>query len=275
MYTHPQERVLFNEKRDANPVFHLMEAIWMLAGEDSVDFLVPFNQRMREYAEDDGRIHGAYGHRWRMHFGHDQLAVIADVLRRDPKSRQAVLGMWSPDMDLAVNKRDRPCNTHVYFEIQRGRLNMTVCCRSNDLLWGCYGANVVHFSVLQELLAQELGAEIGTYYQVSNNLHAYTDLPMIQDFLNMPADNDGALYPPPFPLLQKGECMDEFLTDCERLVAGLGASPRTRFFADVALPLHDHYMRRKLGYTEPIKAAPCDWTTAYINWISRRTNGRE
>ena len=32
VYERPLERVLFDAIRDANPFFHLMEALWMLAG---------------------------------------------------------------------------------------------------------------------------------------------------------------------------------------------------------------------------------------------------
>lgn len=53
-------------------------------------------------------------------------------------------------------------------------LNMTVFNRSNDLIWGTLGANVVHFSVLQEYMAARLGVKVGVYNQVSNNLHVYT-----------------------------------------------------------------------------------------------------
>jgi hypothetical protein len=50
---------------------------------------------------------------------------------------------------------------------------MTVFNRSNDLIWGALGANVVHFSMLQEYMACCLGVEVGMYHQVSNNMHVY------------------------------------------------------------------------------------------------------
>lgn len=52
-------------------------------------------------------------------------------------------------------------------------LDMTVFNRSNDLIWGCLGANAVHFSFLQEYMAARIGVEVGVYNQVSNNLHVY------------------------------------------------------------------------------------------------------
>lgn len=52
-------------------------------------------------------------------------------------------------------------------------LDMTVFNRSNDLIWGTLGANAVHFSFLQEYMANMLGVEVGYYNQISNNLHVY------------------------------------------------------------------------------------------------------
>ena len=144
-YLCPTERILWNARRDANPVFHLMESLWMIAGADHVDWLSQFNSRMKEYAESDGRIHGAYGARW-----HLQIPGLIQMLKTKPDTRQAVLQMWDWTRDLFGDWKDRPCNTHIYFDRRHDALNMTVCCRSNDSLWGAYGANAVHFSMLQE-----------------------------------------------------------------------------------------------------------------------------
>jgi thymidylate synthase len=125
-YLRPQERVLFNELRDANPIFHLVEALWMLASLSDVEFLLPFNSTYGRYAEPDGNIHGAYGRRWRTHFGVDQIWGVIAALRRDPTTRQAVMAMWDPAADLNADVKDRPCNTTIYFDGRQGRLNMTV-----------------------------------------------------------------------------------------------------------------------------------------------------
>ena len=86
--------------------------------------------------------------------------------------------------------KDICCNTCVYFLIrhdptlqpvddrgvkERGisYLDMTVCNRSNDMIWGMLGANVVHFAFLQEYMACALGIEVGVYNQFTNNLHVY------------------------------------------------------------------------------------------------------
>jgi hypothetical protein len=82
--------------------------------------------------------------------------------------------------DLLGSWKDRPCNTHAYLRVREVDgvfnslvLDMTVCCRSNDIVLGAYGANAVHFSFLQEYLAAMIGVHVGTYYQISNNYHVY------------------------------------------------------------------------------------------------------
>lgn len=176
-YLQPCERVLFWPERDANPTFHLMEALWMLAGRNDVEFPTRFVKRMRTFSDDGKTFNGAYGHRWRQHFNVDQLATVAKALRENPRCRRQVVTMWDPRRDLGLQSVDLPCNTHLYFQRSPtlGQLNMLVTCRSNDIIWGCYGANAVHMSILQEFMAAWIGCEVGQYWQVSMNWHAYLD----------------------------------------------------------------------------------------------------
>ena len=285
-YLQPTERVLFNADRDANPVFHLLESLWMLAGSNEAKFLLPYNARMAEYSESNGLIHGAYGFRWRNHFeGGDQLKDVVEELTLRPDSRQAVLAMWDPDHDLLAEVKDRPCNTHIYFDtrptgpIAEGhpprRLNMTVCCRSNDALWGAYGANAVHLSILQEVLATELKVPVGVYRQMSNNLHAYTAVPVAAKFLDHPPEHTGAYPHAVYPLLQPYETMDNFLADCKSLVhANCARGVLTSFFHRVVIPLKNSYDMRKAGeggWKAPLEGMiDCDWKTAYLEWTARR-----
>lgn len=195
-YRYPTQRVLFCPERDANPFFHLLEALWMLGGQHDVarmKWLVP---RMAEYSDDGKIFHATYGYRWR-HWVNDtresdtenwdQLAMLIDHLEDNFQSRRAVLQMWDPNLDLGMmappGAKDLPCNTTIKFSIEQGktthvdtdRLNMVVFNRSNDIIMGCYGANAVHLSVLQEYVAAMLGVKVGWYEQVSCDFHAYCE----------------------------------------------------------------------------------------------------
>lgn len=122
-YTHPRERVLFNPARDANPFFHLYEALWMLAGRNDVGSVAYYAKQMREYSDDGETLNGAYGYRWRGQYltieteippskefpygcreseakRIDQLDILADHLKAQPESRRAVLQMWNVEDDL-------------------------------------------------------------------------------------------------------------------------------------------------------------------------------
>lgn len=320
VYENPRERVLFNGKRDANPFFHLFEALWMLAGRNDAAFLTRFAKQLGEYAEDDGLIHGAYGHRWRRHFaGMDQLTLIVWRLTENPKDRQAVLAIWDPwsiieaDLtlggkfveeeiggdDLAGDWKDRPCNTHVYFRVReefvssgnvttadgpttRSVLDMTVCCRSNDAIWGAYGANAVHFSVLQEYIAAAVGVEVGRYYQMSNNFHVYHN-----DLLNrcLQDTSDRRLYDNFTPMRMVDDPLT-FLDECVQMcldVDGLyGGKPRVKvvevknkFIHSVAHPMmmcHYHFKKGdKFGAKRWCSAVVADdWRLACAEWLERR-----
>lgn len=176
-YENPRDRVLFSSVRDANPFFHFMEGLWMLAGRKDVEFLQLFNSNIGQFSDDGKILNGAYGYRWRENWGVDQIKIIIEILRKEPTSRRAVLEMWSVSDLTNQHSKDLPCNTHIYFDLRGGALNMTICNRSNDTIWGCYGANVVHFSILQEYIASMVEVKMGWYCQFSNNLHIYTNIP--------------------------------------------------------------------------------------------------
>ena len=186
-YRRPDQRVLVDPARDANPYFHLMEALWMLAGRRDVESLMRYNSGMKKYSDDGVTFHGAYGWRWRSHFAErreqegigmtvrriDQLEEIVRLLRENRADRRIVLQMWDPVTDLGQDGLDFPCNNLCYFRVRDDALDMTITCRSNDMLWGGYGANAVHFSVLQEFVAAMVGVRVGEMHQISNNAHLY------------------------------------------------------------------------------------------------------
>jgi hypothetical protein len=174
VYKNPTQRVLVSSARDANPFFHLMESLWILAGREDVKFLSEFNKRMVDFSDDRFIFNAPYGYRLRKAFGQDQLQRVIDILTNDPNSRQAVCQIWD-SADLNKDTRDKACNMSIVFRMRNQRLDMTVYNRSNDMIWGAYGANVVQFSMIQEYVAASLGVNMGTYTQVSNSFHVYTE----------------------------------------------------------------------------------------------------
>jgi hypothetical protein len=288
VYRQPTERVLFSPKRDANPFFHLMEALWIMAGRNDLAWPMYFNKNFAQFSDDGQTVRSsAYGYRWQHWFGWDQLAEIAKELRNNPESRRCVLTMWDAsdtidDFHAAIDgSKDVPCNTHAYLDCRGGRLNLTVCNRSNDIWWGCYGANAVHFSVLQEILAFTIGVPVGEYRQFSNNYHLYTSV-VPQDSISEVAKdctynnhryiNDRTFTP--YPLVQLSA--DRWYSN----LLSFMAHPLSRveyeepFFTHVAVPMYSawHDRKNKLGdgleFVNQIIAH--DWREACKGWITRR-----
>lgn len=180
-YTHPRHRVVFSPVRNANPFFHIIDAIWLLSGSNRVELPCAFLPSLARYSDNGLTFHGAYGHRLRHLFGFDQIEATVQLLEHKPDTRQAVMSIWHPMHDLNVPTKDVPCNDMLMFNLRNGQLDMTVCCRSNDAVWGAYGANVVQFSVLLEYMAARVGVRMGQYVQVSNSLHFYEDTPAVDN----------------------------------------------------------------------------------------------
>lgn len=321
-YARPTERVLLDPRRDANPFFHLAEALWMLSGRDDAawldQFVSDYSSRFGEpeTISDYGpgpRQHGAYGRRWRNWYPLsdsvwqapdgtcDQIDVVVRLLKSDPSDRQAVLAMWDPSSDLGVpGLRDRPCNTHAYLRVRRARglheaqpaphyakkhdstkvMDLTVCCRSNDVVWGCYGANAVHMSVLQEYLSARIGVGVGVYYQFSNNWHVY-DGTLAKCDATSARESASRPYPGTLPLVDDPESFDDELrrlmpnAEPDGLRLGDCGWMRNRVFPETVVPMMIANSCRRngdlgaaVGYAECI-AAP-DWRTACVEWLKRR-----
>ena len=222
----PKIRANVDPLRHANPFFHLMEFVWMMAGSRDPTWISQYNKRFIEYADDHNdtgfpMIHGAYGYRWRKYFHRDQIVWGVDMLKEDPTTRRVVLGMWDTNGDLGTDHNDLPCNTHIYLRIINGELDFTVCNRSNDVIWGMTGANAVHMTMLQELMANAIGCDVGVYRVFTNNAHVYTDLPGVDELLQ----TTGAHYVnyvdwDHVKPLQPNESIGIFMQECQAFMEG-------------------------------------------------------
>ena len=288
-YSHPRERVIFWPQRDANPALHLYESLWMLVGRNDVTPLLQFTKQFLQYSDDGKTLHGAYGDRWRRAFGRDQLQVIADRLRDNPNDRRCVLQTWDTRLDLDRAGKDVPCNVMITFQCSSDRrLNMVVFNRSNDIVWGAYGANGVHLSMLQEYMTILIGCTMGTYTQVSVNWHAYENI--LEDLKDMP--RSGFLYSrEPIDPYSSGE-----VVTTNMVTAGLNATlsklllivdrptQRVNFTTEWGctfdavlcahqawcdLPSPTRYITA-LGILDTAPTQNADWIVAMREWIQRR-----
>ncbi len=300
----PAERVLLNPSRDCNPFLHLFEALFHLAGRDDYTWLDRFRRNFSvNYGEKNGVGHGSYGARWRSHFGFDQLDVVVEKLQTNPTDRRVVVSMWDTSNhveevtqwsggparngadDLRAEAQDIPCNTHIYPRIREGVLDLTVCCRSNDLIWGLFGANIAQFSMLQEYLAGRIGVGVGRLYTLSNNAHAYTHILDRQPQDPLPGPHDADEYMrgevSSSPLMYDPGSFDEDLQWFFKIMLGEGLPTEGSYtyhnpwFMDVVFPMYAAHHHFKLGDKKHAlslagQITASDWRAAAQGWIQRR-----
>ncbi len=308
-FQRPQECVIFDPIRNCNPFLHLAEAMWMLAGRNDLDFITKFTPSMSAYSDDGVTLHSAYGHRWRNHFGIDQLKDVIDNLRKDTVSRRELVVMWDPRSDLHAKNnggKDLSCNFAMKFGVRKGRLNLTVYNRSNDSIFGCPGgANSVHFAYVLMFVATCTGLPVGTYTQVADDLHIYggdvyrglakTLLFEEEGQLRVRTQGGTDRYASdvrPFCMATSSvfgaDNFESLSNEIEVLVASCGTDPHVLsnpFLRNIARPMIVAYLEFFKGKNDPSGAREyllsipqpykeVDWIVSGIEWLTRIIDAR-
>ena len=170
----PWERMIENEARQFNMEYAEAEWQWYLSGDPNVDKLgeiygkvPPIWERM---ADADGEVNSNYGWQWERNH---QLDKVVAQLKNNTDTRQAAISIYD-GKEISKYKYDTPCTYAVQFTVVKGKLNMCVVMRSNDLWYG-FCNDQYCFSMLQNLVCTRTGIDMGTYYHLAHNLHIYND----------------------------------------------------------------------------------------------------
>ncbi|MBD3834507.1 MAG: thymidylate synthase [Brevundimonas sp.] len=148
----------------------LGEFLWYVSCSNESEQMEYYISRYKDFAEADGTIWGAYGPRI---FGgaRSQYEIVLDTLRNKPTSRQAVIQLFDR-VDLEAEHKDVPCTCTLQFLQREGVLHMVVHMRSNDAYWGL-PHDIFAFTMIQEIVANELGYKLGSYKHLVGSLHLY------------------------------------------------------------------------------------------------------
>ena len=168
--------------RDINIKASVAEILWYLRGDNDPKWLQKYTKIWDSFTDEDGMVGASYGFRWRNYFKRDQIQGLINLLKQDESSRQAVVITWDPDSDgLDDNlqtekgskiKKNVPCLPMMHFQLLDNKFVMSCIWRSNDMYLG-FPHDVLGMSLLQAVLAQELGREIGLLNYVILNGHLY------------------------------------------------------------------------------------------------------
>ena len=158
--------VLVCPVRRLSYTFLAAEALWILAGDESVRGIAPYNPNIAQFSDDGERFYGAYGPPVV-----SQLDYVVRTLRRDPGSRQAWLTIWRPNPPIT---RDVPCTIALGFRVVEGRLDAHAFMRSSDA-WLGVPYDWFNFTMVACRVLSQLGSEVqlGTLHWTAASSHLY------------------------------------------------------------------------------------------------------
>jgi thymidylate synthase len=152
------------------------ELLWMLRGETNVRSLQDSGVHIwDEWADERGELGPVYGAQWRSWRGDDgrtvdQIAWVAQEIRRDPASRRLVVSAWNP---LEVEHMALPpCHTLFQFYVHDGRLSCQLYQRSADLFLGV-PFNIASYALLTQMMAQASGLRPWEFVHTLGDAHLY------------------------------------------------------------------------------------------------------
>ena len=194
--------------RRANLIFSFAEALWYLAGTNDLSFISYYAPGMTKYSADGRTLQGtAYGPRI---FNYprvdlDQWARIRTVLREDPDSKRAVIQIFDPIELRESNNIDVACTLALQFLIRDGALCTVGFMRANDAFRGMV-SDIFSFTMLQELMARQLGVPVGTYHHHVGSMHVYdSDSEWASKVLAEAAGRPAGTVEMPFPAMPDGD----------------------------------------------------------------------
>ncbi|TYP74858.1 thymidylate synthase [Paenibacillus methanolicus] len=162
------------------------ELIWFYIKRTSdVSYLRENNVKIwEEWTREDGTIGRAYGYQLGKSFPEDgspdgkrqsdritnQVEKLIDGLKNNPASRRHIISLYNIDdnHDMALY----PCVWHNQWLVKANKLHLIVGIRSNDVGLG-HPFNVFQYYVLQRMIAQVTGYELGTLTFNINDCHIY------------------------------------------------------------------------------------------------------
>jgi thymidylate synthase len=198
----PRNRLPYVPARNFSVSYFVAEALWYMSGSNSTEWIARYAPFWKDISDDGETANSAYGAR--IFKPHPRIAdgavvqwdYVKSELQRDPDSRRAVIHIRTPDDSIYATK-DVPCTLALQFFIRNDALHLHVSMRSSDIILGI-AYDVPAFTLMQEVLANELGIGLGEYVHTSNSLHCYErDFDVLSAIAS--SDSDDALSMEPLP----------------------------------------------------------------------------
>lgn len=171
----PVQRLVLTPARRTNVIFNYAEALWYLSGRRDLEFITYYAPSIAKYSADGLTLAGtAYGPRI-FRYGADrvdQWANVVQLLHDDPDSKRAVFQIYDANELAVPGNIDVACTLALQFLLRDGRLHAVAFMRANDAFRGIV-SDVFSFTLIQEVLARQLGVDVGSYTHMVGSFHLY------------------------------------------------------------------------------------------------------
>ena len=171
--TDPVQRHVSLPARRVNPVFNVAEALWYLSGSRDLSFIGYYAPGIARYSADGRTLQGtAYGPRIFEHRGLNQWENVRRTLGEDRDSKRAVIQIIGAHELAIAGNIDVACTLALQFMIRDDTLCGVGFMRANDAFRGMV-SDVFSFTFILEVMARQLGVEVGSYTHQVGSLHVY------------------------------------------------------------------------------------------------------
>ena len=152
------------------------ELLWFLRGDTNVRWLQEHGVSIwDEWADESGDLGPVYGSQWRSWPAPDggtidQIAAVAEQIRRNPDSRRLIVSAWNPaEIDRMALP---PCHCLFQFYVVNGRLSCQLYQRSADVFLGV-PFNIASYALLTIMMAQVTDLSPGEFVHTFGDAHLY------------------------------------------------------------------------------------------------------
>jgi thymidylate synthase len=169
----PNARLIAFKARNINPYYLIGNLLWVLKQSNKLDIINYYNPRGSNFSDDGEILRGAYGKRIFDFDGVNQWYQVVNELKLNPESRRGMITINLPQHDW-TGSLDTPCTSNIHFFIRHNQLHMINNMRSQSAAF-VMPYDVFLMTMLQELMANELGIEVGFYQHNADSMHYFLD----------------------------------------------------------------------------------------------------